>query len=974
MAETSYQTTATYSELLARPDIAPMFYVLISGIPYAFGNLGVPEAWDTGSGVVSIDSEDYTWSQTLIVREDFGGLSQKAEPKRGLGTAGGQTFEFKLTGTDAPEDDLWFSLLLKNLHRTDKAATNLDADLDADTSGGAATITVVDASDFATSAQSVYIGTETITVGSASNTSTTLHNIATRGAYKSWAQAHRVTTDPTREATAGGPYVATWPLVWEGRVVRLYMALGQWVSGTWRPYRDASDDPVTQEVYAGLITGVREGGDTLTINTETASIDQLLANKVGARLPQTSVFKHQRGASALIHVGPHNWRLMWSFLSTDTTNAPVGYVEPLPSDTRLVDSSDTPVTEGLYSLPEIADFIVSTIINALPVSDPSDTVSGAFTVDTNADGDPVTRLNIWINSSKIGYYELTLYPRSIFGPCITRDLGWGDSEATFEASNTSGDSNKYESTPRNTPPWFRWPSLNDPAPTRIYIEKVPTDGLAFNTSPGWVDDDGSSIPAAALIKEAKEIVTITTVATDANHPRFQYLAIGTRGIYNTGQFKEYELKYDQNSDKSCEIVQGIYLPNVSLHRALLYLWHSGSGAAGTMHATWDKGWESSGLALPSDFININEITSVAADIQPKRDQIWIGEEIELRRWLESELLIEQVMMLARADFDAGTGYKLTWVRTIPPPLYTGNVTERALDHTRLKTDLNGNGVQIDRQENKLINAVTVRCAYDHATKKFNTTIDQNHVTSQQVWGVRERITLDVKTISGLADAQQLAVRLAKRVFDRYAHPYDIVEVDAAYAPTWAWQIGDIVALTHEALPAVDSPGRGWSAEGTRLYVKRDNLTGAGGVSSRLTLVRGASMGARQTVIAPSALLTSEASGGSRDAWNVADHEFSASTDALDVSYFAAGYRVLLWLRGTADTEEATIGGVTGSIVEFSAGIAAKLGSGGDIVMMLANYGDIDASGHADQKKFAHMSDFTGVINDGATDDRPYKYF
>lgn len=972
---TSYQTSSTVAQLLARPDIAPMFYVMISGLPYVFGNLGCPEAWDTGGGVVSIDSEDYTWSQTLIVGDNFGAVSQKAEPKSGFGSAGNQTFEFKLTGGDAPEDDLWLSLLTRYLYRSDEAATNLAADLTSALSGSTETISVDDASAFATSEQDVHLGTECVRVGSASNTSTTLHNIAARGAYKSWPQERRVSTNALTETTNGGPYVATWPLVFEGRVVRLRMALGVHdPNGDWRPYRDGSGNPVVQEVYKGVVTAIREGGDTLSVNVETASVDQLLANKIATRLPTSKVTPLVEASGVnrggVVYVGPHNWYLSWEFVATDPASAP----QNLAVTNKRLYTGGADVAEGLYDIREVSQYIAETIKEyGIPQQDSSTYVYGDHAGLIGSGAEARTQVRVFIRSPNIEDYDLWLIQGSNEYPTILRDLGFtNDVQMAIDVAGT--DRQQFFANANEAPPAFRWPGLDQITPNRIYVDDMPDGAQDFLTSPGYVDDDGAAAGCVVLLSGPKELVKINGIGSSSvGNKSYRYLSVGARGIYNTGEYKDYVLKYDPFSDKNCTVTQGIYLPNTSLHRALFYLWSGGSGTQGTLDATWDKGWAGSGLALPIDLLNEAEITAVAQRINAKRDQIWIGAETELRKWLASELLLEQLIMLGRADFDTGAEYQLTWVETYPPLEYSDG-TERSLDHSRLKTDFQGATIAVDRQENKIINAVKVRAGYNHATKKYSVEINCDHVTSQQTWGVRERITLDVQTISGAADAGALANELAQRVFDRYAHPYDIIELDAAYAPTWAWQIGDVVSVTHEALPAIASPGRGWASEPTRLYVKRDYLFPRAGTSSRLTMIRGGAMGARQSAWAPCALLTSVDNGG-RTIWTVSAHEFSASDEAADLSYFQTDFYVLLWLRGTTTTANHTITAVDYDTnqVRFSSGVAAGFGSGGDVVMMLAPYGNISASSDDDAKKFAYMSAFDNVLNDGSVNDRPYRY-
>lgn len=962
----AYTTDDSVLTLLGRPDIAPLFYVMVSGIPYVFSNQALPDAWNAGGGATTIGSEDYTWSQTLIVGDDFGSLSMKVEPKRGLGVAGSQTFEFSLTGDDDAASDVWLSLLVRDFARTDKAATNLAADLDVDTVGGAEDVTVDDASDFSTSESDVYIGTETLRAGSGSNTATTINDIGSRGAYKSWAQPHRVTSDPRGESAFAGPFVTTWPVVWEGRVVRLYMALGVWDSaGDWKPYKTSGSVRVLQEVYKGLITGVGEGNDTMTVSLETASLDHVLRHKVATRLPATTIRKRTFTGDP-IYIGAHNWYLSWTWHGFDNSVGATAAETKLTLVDQRLYTGAIDVPEGLYSIENVVTYIAATIKEyGIPQSSGATEFWPAGLERVGVGKKSRTRFGFTANSTNIATYDLTLHLGGGQHITVIRDLGFTSDAHMDQETVVGSNSAFYATTSNEPPPAFRWPGRNRIAPGRIYYEKLPTDALQF-VAPGYVDDDGVTVPKTVLIDKAQEIIAIGTGATTTyGGATYYYYEVDERGLMNTGKTEDTVLKFDPGSDKQIKLTQGIYMPNTSLHRALFYLMMGGSGVAGTMHATWDKGWSGTGLALPSDLIDITGITTIAENISPKRDQVWIDKPTALRDWLAPELLIEQVLMVAQADFDAGDAYAMTWVETHPPSEVTGS-NERTLDHSNTLT-FGGGNVGLDRQENKIINSIALKVAYSHGAKKFGTEIKQTHVTSQQTWGERESLTMQVKTIGGAADSSALAVQLAQRMFDRYALPYEIIELDASNAATWGWQVGDIVNITNTALPKLDAPGRGWTDVKARLMVKKDNLMAGNGVSSRLTMVKGGSMGFRYSRWAPSAIVASQHSGNE---WNVTAHEYSRTTDPVDVSHFAAGYKVTLYRLGSASTTQAlTIDSVdeANNRVTFTTAVSG-MGAGGDIVMVFADYGT--ASIDNEQIKYAYMSDFDGVLG---TADIPFRY-
>lgn len=964
------ETTDSVQTLLARPDIAPLFYARISGVPYLWGNLAIPADWDEGGGTLTIDGDTYTWETSLVVGTDFASVTQRAEPKRGLGVAGSLALTFSVAGSDAPENDTWLSLLVRNLARSDEAATDLTADLDADVSGGAEVITVSNASDFAASAQDVHIGIECIRAGSGSNTSTTIHNIASRGAYGSWAAPHRVTLDGLGEVAAAGPYVTTWPIAWEGRVVTVWMALGRWIDGVWEPYDNGSGGRVEQEIYKGVIQGIGEGGDLLTVTVDAASLDQLLALQVCTRAPVTEVIKARKeyssGLVPMIHIGPHNWFLSYAF---DRQGDLAGPEKVLVVDKRLVVSNGgADVTEGMYTLSEVSSYIAATIQEGGYPNGSLVVRCGIFTQqDLGSGKDLRYLLQITASATNLADYALTLFVKGSQYTSIIRDLGW-TSDAKMEQQQTGTDG-FWTATADEAPPWFRWPNANEPAPTRLYFDEQ-AQSFEGTAAPGWVDDDGNAIPGAVKIGKS-EIVEISGFNTDTTSTgqQFRYMTISQRGAMGTGAAKELVLKYDPDSDKNIEIKQGIYLKNTNLGRAFRYLWSSGSGVAGTLDSTYDKGWEGSGLALPPSLIDGAGISEVSADLGSVRDQIWIDEPTELRAWLEPELTIEQILCVPTADFETGDGYKLRWIKTQPPPEASVG-TSRTLNHSII-TSHRGLGIGLDRQENKIINNVKIRAAYNHATQKYGAEINQKHLTSQNVWGARQTITIEAKNIGGTTSAADLTSETAQRLFDRYALPYEVLEVDCANAQTWGWQIGDEVSITHEALPRLDAPGRGWSNVKGRLYVKQDHFASGGGVSSRLTIVVSNHLGFRYSYWAPSAILEDDADPPNRTTWNVTDHYFSRSTSALkDVEWFAAGYQVIVWNAGTTDQDTIEVDSIDADAgtITFASDLDASLGDG-PLIMMFAHYNN--GSIAANQKKFAYMNAYTQTLLNSV--DQPYRY-
>ena len=326
-------------------------------------------------------------------------------------------------------------------------------------------------------------------------------------------------------------------------------------------------------------------------------------------------------------------------------------------------------------------------------------------------------------------------------------------------------------------------------------------------------------------------------------------------------------------------------------------------------------------------------------------------------------MINQILLVSQADFEAGTDYALTFVQTLPPSEAT-SPNERTLDHTNTMT-FGGGDVGFDRREQNIVNSIELKAGYNYATRKFNAEFNSKHRTSIQTWGERQKFTMDVRTISGIGDSLSLISDMSERVYARYALPYEIIELDAATAQSFGWQVGDIISVTNNALPKRNGPGYGRTNEKARLYVKKDNITGGSGASSRLTMVAGGVMGQRFSQWAPSVMLSAPTSG--RTVWDVEENYFSDSGDPADTSYFSPGDYVVLWSLGTTGKATYQLNEVSATSVEFTSSIATQLGDGLDssegIIMFFPDY---DYANHtARQKNYVHMSS-TGETLDNAT--------
>jgi hypothetical protein len=297
-----------YADRIAQPELGLQFVLRISGLPYLFSNAPAPIGWES-SGTVTYDSEDYTWSSTLLIPDDFASISQKIQPKGGLGESGGLSFEFQTEGTGGDiANDLWLDLMTTNLGRTDKDYTTLTADIDVDE------LTVINTAlnPWGTAGQTLYVGTETIkTTGTGSTASPTtspaeLKAPTTRGAYGSKQQHHRASTIEEAEQIIAGVVISDFPRSLAGRYVEMWVITGQMYTTQvgsvtapsiasvlgqgFQPYGDldtfiAMADPEHKKVYAGVIAHVGWTPDLMSVVVESKSLLALIEGPVATRFP-----------------------------------------------------------------------------------------------------------------------------------------------------------------------------------------------------------------------------------------------------------------------------------------------------------------------------------------------------------------------------------------------------------------------------------------------------------------------------------------------------------------------------------------------------------------------------------------------------------------------------------------------------------------------------------------------------------------
>lgn len=342
--------TDTLLTRLNEPATAIFWWCRISGIPYLFCAGEVPDSHitglrDNGRPYVEFDGDTYDWLQCLVITDGWGQTGTQMQPKGGMPQSGGLSFTFRIDdtidGNITQAESQWLKLLTRAIKgRSDGVSTtNLAANVAVDDVGNL-TFTA-NPWDPVSGNVNLYIGLETLIVDDTTNTPTVRGPIS-RGRFGSKAKDHQFEAVSDDESHATGLIVADFPLMWEGRVIDLYMSLGHWQLtdlsenahlGEFETYsrQDGSDlvwdSPNTALADRFVITNVREGGDLATVVFETAGLDGLIDGDILARVPRAVVGIgpgqgwNAAGQLRRVYIGPHNWRFSLVLRGTAAVSA-----------------------------------------------------------------------------------------------------------------------------------------------------------------------------------------------------------------------------------------------------------------------------------------------------------------------------------------------------------------------------------------------------------------------------------------------------------------------------------------------------------------------------------------------------------------------------------------------------------------------------------------------------------------------------
>jgi hypothetical protein len=944
----------SFEDLLDLSSLWIMPYLTISGVDQVFSNVPIPAEWDDGGATCTIDGETYSWNQSLITGESFGAVSQRAQPKSGLGYVGSMDFEFLI-------NQWWLGYLNDNIDRTDEVKTKLMASL----APGATTAFVEDEQVFAGDSGYVHIGTECVYYDDRDGNS--LLDL-TRGRFGSWPLYH-VAGDDTQDLAinGGGPLVTSWALAHKKRLVRLWLAPGREVGGRFVPYSTGPRGALDAEVWAGLTWDMEWDRDTLRVRLDCSDLLQFFNRQI-ARFP--------KGVATL---SPRTTGVPLIQVSGDNNLMPVDFIkyqnlDSTATETRLYNNgviegnSDADLTPGLYTLDELARYLSATLDDATRTKNKPDIgtpSANAWRVRLTRNGTKVTAVIAWsgpLNGQRDWVCRINAASRqSIWG-----ELGFeGIVEAVAEP-NSNSTFNTWTFDASRALPTLRVPMTASPDDLNLvrtlYARELA--GPPLNASFAAATNDGGTVSRAFRLGDH--------FVFEAGSTGTGFVDIAEKNRYGTRQTEEVYDEWKPDKPARTELVRGLGFAGVGELRMLLHLLLGGSGTVNHNHATYDKLWRVPDF-VPADLVDVASFETIDDELFTTlgRDNWFIDEPTAVRDVAQDVLTANQCFIVP--TWSAADGrFKIRCLRW-EPPTQDEIIDAFELSHSNVISTLDM-GVTLQTTQNELVNGVQALAGFDNAKKKWLREVISTDLTSANTFGRGEPLSLRIRGVANPVDAVSEAIDAAANLYLSFAMPYHVVVVAVASLQAWALQLGDPVALTHSVLPSRSQAGRGVERLAGRIVGKVDLFRGRQQRAARslLTLVLPGGGSARYGKWAPCCRGTYN--GSSAVVGSILDHAYSASSETmLDVEYFQIDGIYRVYTPG--DESTAITGPVVGRIV--GSGNASNLTfrypltgiAAGPVIVEQCAYGNPDKLDS--DRAWLHMSDGDGKLDRPGDDDPPY---
>lgn len=934
-----------FADRLAISGTCLFFWAEVDGVDAMWFNVTPPSNWTLTPTVYTTLSPPPTWQ----------GLESRVEPFAGIAPSGRLSCVFRLPPTHALAADVtsdpWLDYVANDVTRG--PITVLTADL----SATGTTATVDDTTDFPSSG-TLYIGAETATYSG--KTSTTFTGL-TRAKFNTYAHYHTGDLDQVYEVGAGGPYVTDRLFSLQGRRLRVYAGTGFLdANGALVAYGANEDADDNRLIFAGYVRDVQFDSALSAVSVTAESLRSALATECATRLPRAIAGGAASAFQDKIYLSDDNNLISWAWLAE---GVPSGSDYDYDyTNTRLQRDDGGGGTEnvpdGWYALSEVMLYVAFTIGGGTAgngVSKHPD-ASGSRTIVAPV-ADALTCISARNTSEERGgrYHSITFeaeltsinYAFQLSGGVqdrqLWRELGYTSQQAVLA---------EYTSSTRNT-----WTLDADRLAAQFFLPRgrrarrlvyTQQGSLAFQTTTGFVDDDGSAVAAYARI--GTEIVRIASVGTAGST---QVMVLAGRGQLGSEPAEIYvEDTRPYEPPDTVEIVQGVVLPGVSWGLAALQLAQSGQESA----STYDTGWRGSGAGLdPSIF----DAASWLEYGQARRD-IARFEPFELDELLANEAVGGRCAIVE----EQGT----IKVKPTDPPLLVNAAGATALTTANLLT-LGGPGVKMSVSEARIVNKIIATdVGYDPGADRAAEKITWSDGTSVGTWGASRPLTLSLRNVAGREAARASVLGLAQVAAASWSRPVYALDLSVALPEVgWTLNVLDEITITHPLILDRASPGRGVTSLSGRVYGIKPNWRGDG--VAAMVRVIAYSTAQKFSAYAPTAYANTV------DSTDVLlnDHYDSSDDDAKDATRFAAGYRVRLYKPGgdTAGAESRIVDSVTisgsadASYITLT--VAPTL-----TPPFLVEFDGYDTSGiDADQLLWTYLSNGAGVVGSGT--DKAFLY-
>lgn len=949
-----------FADHIEESGLSLRFYVRIEGLPWVLANFPLPDAWNS-SGYVSIDSESYVWENRLLLDEQVE-VEILAEPWAGVGTVGDLEIRFQLTGSQNTAAEISADAMLQLVTSTPKRGTS--AVQTANLTPTATTLTVDDTTGW-TSTGRVFHGHETSTYSGTTGTSFTG---LTRARYGSMARASYADHSEVADTGDGGCYVADHSLVLNGRIIRLYVCPGDEVDGSFVPRGATCCSSDDYEAFCGIIQGWNPAQDWTSVSLRAQELTRLLDEPIASRLPWA-----KGGCHGNLWVGDDNGYIefTWCENNPDATPTPIYRSRHVRSQlVATVGSPPTYVSEGFYSWAEVSTLIANTFAQYDSDSPNPTAMSYWVTIQAQEDGTSLALFRASTDATASGgnTYTTTTLTLHVAGetdrrPCILREMGFTE-PMTIEVENV-GSMYQWIAEAHRGMPRLRLPA-NTIGRKLAYVY---TEGVGFDTEPGWQDADGEDIDGYVLVDEEILWFDTKSTVTTTGGGLVRFLGPVRRAQFGTKAVEHYH-EYNRTNTDFCKITQVMAFPNTGLGKVSLYCLLGGSGTKGS-NGTYDQGWRGSGAYIDQRLVDTASFLALDEQTDSRRDHV-ITNRTTWRDFFASDFVSVQGYVVPQDD--STNGFRLSAARVPMPMEAAAAVSTLLLDHSCVRTSA---GVGWEASEDRLVNTINAKDVnWNPGTGKGDETITHRNATSTGTFGEAEPVEISMKGTIGREAALDRVVSLAQNLYALFSLPFVVIEVPVTRASKiWTVNLGDTLTVTHTVLPSGSTVAYGITTLACTVIGKVSRYRDLSEDATRgtLTLLATGHQGWRNSWWAPCARVTSITNDGAGHVRFVVDDEYYCREDEGwdDDDYFAASYEINVYQPGsesTAETHTVLSVDTTNHYIDSTAGSTSLTAP---CVIEFSVYSS--SRYHDDQYHYAHMSDDDGKLDTSSSTDEAYQW-